>query len=531
VKIISLTISNFRSYKAPITIKFDDLTVLVGKNDIGKSTILEALDIFFNDGKGIVKLDKSDLNIDAVAEGNKETCLSVVFSELPDEIIIDDSYRTSLREEYLLNQDEQLEVIKKYSNGGTGKVYVKAFHPTGEKCSDLLLKKNSELKTIIQANNIPCDNLSANAMMRKAIWSYYSDRLDLSNVEIDVTKEDAKKIWDKINSYLPTYSLFQADRKNSDGDSEVQDPLKEAVKQILADPGIQQTLSSIAETVNAQLKDVSQRTLDKLREMDPTIARSLNPQIPATPSLKWADVFKNVSITGDQDIPINKRGSGVKRLVLLNFFRAEAERRFNSGDNTGIIYAIEEPETSQHNANQRILIEALKSLSQSDNTQVILTTHSAFMVKHLDFDNLRVVTNNEQGGKEIKGVLPGQLQYPSLNEVNYIAFNEISEEYHDELWAYIEFQKWKNEYKQGKTTRQYIRILDNGSQKTEQKILTEYIRHKIHHPENKNNAPYTLDELKESIDSMRSFIQNKWETSGVWEPDGDIIAEDGENNE
>lgn len=46
MKIESLKIKNFRSYREETIIHFDDLTVLVGKNDIGKSTILEALDIF-----------------------------------------------------------------------------------------------------------------------------------------------------------------------------------------------------------------------------------------------------------------------------------------------------------------------------------------------------------------------------------------------------------------------------------------------------------------------------------------------------
>ena len=62
--------------------------------------------------------------------------------------------------------------------------------------------------------------------------------------------------------------------------------------------------------------------------MDSGIASTLHPVIPID-KLKWSDVFKNVSISGDEEIPINKRGSGVKRLVLLNFFRAEAERRAN----------------------------------------------------------------------------------------------------------------------------------------------------------------------------------------------------------
>ena len=54
MKIRSLSITNFRAYKNTTQIFFDDLTVFVGKNDVGKSTILEALDIFFHDGKKVV---------------------------------------------------------------------------------------------------------------------------------------------------------------------------------------------------------------------------------------------------------------------------------------------------------------------------------------------------------------------------------------------------------------------------------------------------------------------------------------------
>lgn len=46
MKIASLKLKNFRGYKEELEIKFDDLTVFVGKNDVGKSTILESLDVF-----------------------------------------------------------------------------------------------------------------------------------------------------------------------------------------------------------------------------------------------------------------------------------------------------------------------------------------------------------------------------------------------------------------------------------------------------------------------------------------------------
>lgn len=365
MKIVSLKIENFRGYREPIEIKFDDLTVFVGKNDIGKSTILEALDIFFNDGKGTVKMEKNDVNVLEAQNENLETVISICFSELPDKIIIDSSVETTLQNEYLLNSEGNLEVVKRYKNGGTAKVFVKANHPSNTKCDNLLLIKNSDLKKIIKQENIKCDNQTINAELRKAIWDNYKEDLKLTEIEIDISKEDAKKIWDKLSYYMPVYSLFQSDRKNSDGDDEVQDPLREAVKQILLEPKLQAKLCEIANEVNNKLKEVSTRTLEKIREMDPNIANSLNPVIPSTENLKWSDVFKGVSISGDDNIPINKRGSGVKRLVLLNFFRAEAERRTQSEGETGVIYAIEEPETSQHSDNQCMLIEAFKTLASN----------------------------------------------------------------------------------------------------------------------------------------------------------------------
>ena len=62
MKIKTIGIKGFRGYSDSIQIEVKDLLVLVGKNDIGKSTLLEALDIFFNEGKGSVKLDKEDIN-------------------------------------------------------------------------------------------------------------------------------------------------------------------------------------------------------------------------------------------------------------------------------------------------------------------------------------------------------------------------------------------------------------------------------------------------------------------------------------
>jgi len=103
MRLTAVRIKNFRGYRDEVTVTFDDITAFVGKNDIGKSSVLEALDIFFNDGKGAIKLDKDDINKYAAAAGNTTIEISACFAELPESVVIDATYSTTLQQEYLLN--------------------------------------------------------------------------------------------------------------------------------------------------------------------------------------------------------------------------------------------------------------------------------------------------------------------------------------------------------------------------------------------------------------------------------------------
>lgn len=504
MKLHSISVNNFRGYQEPVTVKINDLCVLVGQNDKGKSTLLEALDIFFNEGKGCVKIDKEDINKNCLMNGNDCIEIGVEFSDLPAEILIDATNPTTLQDEYLVTQAGTLHVIKKYPAAGKERVFIKARHPANLACRDLLQKKIQDLKKILDEQGLECPDKTKSAQLRRSIW-HGQQILDLQDQEIEVAKIDSKNVWEQLKTYMPLYTLFQSDRKNTDSDDEVQDPMRIAVKEILGDPVIQSTLATVAETVKNRLNQVAQTTLSKLEELNPSIANSLTPQLPDLAGLKWSDVFKSVSISGDNDIPINKRGSGVKRLVLISFFRAEAERRQCEASLPNIVYAIEEPETSQHPDHQRALTNALIGLSTAANTQVLLTTHSPEIVKRLRFEDILVVSDSLPS--KVSPILQHELPYPSLNEVNFVAFGEATFEYHNELYGYIEAEGRLNEYRGGKSQRLYNKIRKNGSIEQQQVILTEYIRHRIHHPENLHNAEFTAQELKESIQSMREFIQ------------------------
>ena len=234
MKIKSVGLNRFRSYENHIRFEMVDLCVLVGPNDVGKSTVLEALDIFFNDGRGSIKIDKEDVNKKCLERNENDIEIEVEFSDLPEKLLIDVTHETSLRAEYLLTSEGTLQVIKRYPMGGRERIFIKAQHPSNPSCQDLLLKKNSELKKILDDQGLSCTDKTKNAELRKAIWNGQSD-LQMQDLEIEVSKIDSKDIWERLKSYLPLYNLFQSDRENNDSDDEVQDPMRIAVKEILSD--------------------------------------------------------------------------------------------------------------------------------------------------------------------------------------------------------------------------------------------------------------------------------------------------------
>jgi hypothetical protein len=221
--------------------------------------------------------------------------------------------------------------------------------------------------------------------------------LQLKEVEIDLNKEDAKAIWQQIQKELPIFALFRSDRPSTDEDDEVQDPMKLAIKQAIAE--LSSELEDIKIQVQRRALDVANRTLDKLKEFDERLSSELKPTFRAEP--KWDGIFK-LAIMGDNDIPINKRGSGVRRLVLFSFFRAEAERQRDVSNRLNIIYGVEEPETSQHPANQRLVVEAFRELSEQDTCQVVLTTHVPGLAGLVPTGGVRYLAKQGDGSTTIE---------------------------------------------------------------------------------------------------------------------------------
>lgn len=387
MRLDAFEIRGFRGYSETRRIEFDDLTTIIGRNDAGKSSLMDALDLYFSDGK----LDEDDL---CVFGSIAEVTLIAEFSEYPEELTLDATSKTTLKDEHLLyeiNGREKLRIVKIFKPKKAAEVFLDVLCPDIGDHDHPIVTKHSDLKKIGMSlgvsDQIPASEKSKNPPWRRAIFAAYAGPT-LMPRRVPIAKEDAKAIWDQLKLQLPYFCLFKVDRESSDQDSEARNPLAQAAKIAVAEK--QKEIDEIVRSVERRASELVERTLAKLSEMAPDLAVELQPEVAGEP--KW-EAFKT-SLRTDSDVPFNKRGSGTKRLVLLNFFRAEAERLTESNGRR-IIYAFEEPESSQHPHNQKLLLDSFKTLSEASCAQVILTTHSPMVAQNLPSESLRLVTKDD----------------------------------------------------------------------------------------------------------------------------------------
>src|SRR5699024_205482 len=298
MKLDKLRLKNFRGYKDSI-FSFNDITAIIGKNDIGKSTVLEALDLFFNyDNKSrlVTILDTNDLKIDAEVDYFEIICYFK--GEDKEQIIIDSTNQTTLEDESLLNINDELEIHMKFD------------------CSQKTLKK-SNISTFIRANipylndkefitmkitelrkelngikseilNYEKINKSKKDEIRQELYKYYSN--DVTNREVDLLikdiETDSSNLWKAINKNLPAFFLFQSDRANTSKDDEIQSPLKLALAE--ASEKHRDTLEEIEESIIAEVSEVGDATIEQLKDFDDGIANGLKTQHDAK---KWDTLF------------------------------------------------------------------------------------------------------------------------------------------------------------------------------------------------------------------------------------------------
>jgi len=199
-------------------------------------------------------------------------------------------------------------------------------------------------------------------------------------------------------------------------------------------------------------------------------------------------------------VPLSSIGSGYEMIfsLLYSYYLAKQNDK-------NIIIIIDEPELHLHPDVQKKFVEFL--LKISTNSQIILSSHSPILVKQLLYnDKIKtIVINNNKTTSEISDF---KLSYLSANEINYLAFGLATEEYHNELYEELNFKYYPNETLIKQFDSKFF-INDKNEPKNypwkgnqNEVSVHTYIRNQIHH--RKENGIPDYNELKKSIEFMRT---------------------------
>lgn len=204
-------------------------------------------------------------------------------------------------------------------------------------------------------------------------------------------------------------------------------------------------------------------------------------------------------------VSVDRLGSGYEMIfaLLYSFYLSQ-----QSGKQ--LIVLIDEPELHLHPSLQERFVQVLLEFAKS--AQVILTTHSPLLVKHL-FQNEYIkasILAREDGNVRVLRVEERLLSYISASEINYLAFGLATEEHHNELYEELKYLKGDDKgikdfditfFQTEKGEQKSYPWMDNPDEVS----IHTFVRNQIHHQ--RDNGKASEEDLKASISTMRGYLK------------------------
>lgn len=392
MKIVQISIENFKGIKDKVEITTNDFNCIVGKNDVGKSTVLKALDIFLNDKSPSkedknVYVDSTSIMIELTFEINTNTSIT-----------IDEAIPTTFVDEELLNERGQL-VIKKVWNVANDRPKVEWFierKSYGD--NDFLFLTETNLMKLCKdlgiettkGNNQEYNNVEKRKKLRD-FCKANSYNFSYQYTPLPTTGQTRqKKVFDTIKLLLPSFEYFKADTSLSETDTSIQNYFKKKALNALNDSGV--STNDLEETIRSKVEE----SLSKIT----TLINSIVPDeehITANIDFDWSKListtFKSEKDTAN--IPLASRGDGFRRITMMSYFEMLAEE---TKVDKSIIFGFEEPETFLHPQVQKQLFEKFISMS-SVGYQIFTTTHSPVIVSRTNIKSIIFVQKENQDYK------------------------------------------------------------------------------------------------------------------------------------
>jgi len=410
MKLASVKISKFKSINS-LTLDLKDKLILVGENSSGKSNILKAIDLFYQD---------SIRGINEEHFYNKDKSIPIEIVLTYDRLSDDDRAQKYLKH-WIYEDNIKVRKLIKYDVSKNK--FEAAFYGWQAKAREMHFdlsrfeEYKGKLKELIEKNKLPdYFKTAAGSVTQSSYKEGVSKHIEAGLVEFGNADwiENPAGLKEVFSDLLPQFYLVPAIK---DAQEESKTTQQTFMGKLVADltnrivsknpefGKVKQHLEDLKKFLNRKQDGSDSERLTEIKDFESTISGILSESMPGskigieivTPDL--IDLFKDIRVTLDDSIAtsIDSKGHGLQRALIFAYIRAYAKIINSHPDITGrfknFILAVEEPELFLHPNGQRKMREVLDNVALTD--QIVLCTHSSFFVDMFDYKTMAIVSKAE----------------------------------------------------------------------------------------------------------------------------------------
>lgn len=433
MKIKEIKVENFRLLKEFQLELEDDLSLLIGKNNVGKTSLLVVLDKFLNYGE-TKKFQYNDFNLDfrtelkelieneklerkdykelgirlrLLIEYNDKDDLEYISPILMDLDVANNflglgfDYTLSydmylnLREAYqtFKNHEEEKEAKSREKEGQYVAKTLDDFLDSKQSLYFFLIRKsihiniNKDTESFEEENYINLKDVTNFNLKDVVNFQYINAKRNVDNKEVDKTLSTQTS---------ELYKVQETDDKQQEAIEQFQDRLKDT----------DVVLSSVYDKMFADI-------IDKVKKFG-GMARNAT-IIKVVSSLQHRELLKgNTTVVyqqADKELPENYNGLGYMNLISMIFdidliIKKMQRNKERKPADINLLF-IEEPEAHTHPQMQYVFIKNIKNLLEkgishkdgiSRKLQYIVSSHSAHIVADCDFDDIKYIVHSQKNG-------------------------------------------------------------------------------------------------------------------------------------
>ena len=360
IAVVAARVRDFRSL-ADIEVDLNDLTVLIGANNAGKTSFLDAL--FAAIGAVRKALGADDVRLaagEAVAPKTREVIVDVMIRPVGADGKVIDSYPA-------------------------GSYWTNLWGTTGIATDDAL-NDFTGIRTLLKWSDLRGEHVVERRFLRE--WKPFAD---WTTAAIQDRALSAAQLEPLALHYVDAKRDLEEDlRKPGSFWRRLTEDLGLSAAEI---EEMEKTLSGINEQIVAK-SEILKHLKENLTGLQSVVA-SDSGAVEVTPvARKLRDLSKGVDVSfntaGAQSFPLARHGMGTRSLASLLVFRAYASWRgkkaTEGGDSVHSVLALEEPESHLHPQAQRALFGHIKQVTG----QRIVSTHSPYFAGQAPLEDLRL---------------------------------------------------------------------------------------------------------------------------------------------